>query len=79
MRQGKETLRDLLDSIGIHSGDDSVFVLVDSLESLWSSTKMEVSRRYIESEQWKHLLDKNVCIVANIMNSGVVIPMIILE
>ncbi len=57
MAKEKQTLRDFLDEIGVHSGDDRGFVL---LESLWSSNRMEVSRRYIESEPWKYLLDKNV-------------------
>ena len=57
MDKEKQKLRDFLDEIGVHSGDDRGFVLI---ESLFSSTRMEVSRRYIESEPWKHLLDKNV-------------------
>lgn len=53
----KQTLREYLDSIGVRSGDDRTFIL---FESLFSQTQMEVSRRYIESEPWKYLLDKNI-------------------
>ena len=57
MAKEKETLREFLDSIGVRSGDDRTFIL---FESLFSQTQMEVSRRYIESEPWEYLLDKNI-------------------
>ena len=57
MEKEKIILRDYLDDIGVHSGDDRTFILY---ESLFSQTRMEVSRRYIESEPFKHLLDKTI-------------------
>lgn len=49
-----ETLKQYLDRIGIGKGDDSGFVLQHG------STTMEVSRRYLEAEAWKDLLDKEI-------------------
>ena len=49
-----ETLRQYLDRIGIKSGDDSGFVLQHG------GTEMQVSRRYLESEPWRYLLDKPI-------------------
>lgn len=57
MAKEKETLRQFLDKNGVKPGDDRGFILY---ESLFSQTQMEVSRRYIESEPWKYLLDKNI-------------------
>ena len=50
----EETLRQYLDRIHIDSGNDSGFVLQHG------STEMLVSRRYLESKPWKHLLDKKI-------------------
>lgn len=63
--ENKKTLKEYLDSIGVHSGDDRGFVLVDGL---FSSTRMEVSRRYLESEPWKYLLDKTIYSIDNTTN-----------
>lgn len=60
-----KTLAEYLDSIGVHSGDNRGFILC---ESLFSRTQMEVSRRYLESEPWKHLLDYKVFSVDNATN-----------
>lgn len=48
-----ETLREYLDRIHIFSGDDNAFVV----QVLFEGTEMNVSRRYLESEPWKHMLD----------------------
>ena len=65
MAENKKTLKDYLDSIGVKSGDDRGFVLIDGL---FSSTRMEVSRRYIESDPWKYLLNKKIFSVSNTTN-----------
>ena len=65
MAEDKKTLKDYLDSIGVHSGDDREFVLIDGL---FSSTRMEVSRRYIETDPWKYLLNKKIFSVSNTTN-----------
>lgn len=49
-----ETLREYLDRIHIFEGNDAGFVVVDG------NTEMHVSRRYLECEAWKHLLDKKI-------------------
>lgn len=61
----KQTLAEYLDSIGVHSGDDRGFILY---ESLFSRTQMEVSRRYLESAPWEHLLKYEVFSVNNATN-----------
>ena len=59
MEETKEqTLREYLDSIDIHEGDDSRFVL----QEMNKSTEMAVSRRYIECEAWNYLLD---CVIVD--------------
>lgn len=59
------TLKEYLDIIGVHSGDDRGFVLI---EGLFSSTRMEVSRRYIEAESYEYLLDRKMLSVSNTTN-----------
>ena len=49
-----ETLRQYLDRIGIKSGNDSGFVVQNG------STEMQVSRRYLESEPWRDILEKEI-------------------
>ena len=50
-------LKDYLDKIGVKESDDRIFIL---FKSLFSTTRMEVSRRYLESEPFKYLLDKTI-------------------
>lgn len=59
------TLREYLDAIGVYAGDDRGFVLV---RGLFGCTRMEVSRRYIESEPYEYLLDHTVLNVSNTTN-----------
>lgn len=51
-----ETLREFLDRINIGPGDDRGFVV----HELFTNTEMQVSRRYLECEAWKYLLDKKI-------------------
>ena len=57
MSQKNETLREYLDRINIGPGDDSGFILK---EGLFGGTEMQVSRRYLESEPWCYLLDREI-------------------
>ncbi len=52
----KETLGEYLDRIHIWPGDDSGFIV----QELFKNTEMQVSRRYLECEAWKYLLDKEI-------------------
>lgn len=65
MENKEQTLREYLDSIGCYSGDDRGFVLY---KSFWSNTRYEVSRRYLESAPYEHLLDKYIFSVDNTTN-----------
>ena len=56
MAQKSETLRQYLDRINIKEGDDSGFVV----KVFPSGTTYEVSRRYLESEPMKDILDKTI-------------------
>lgn len=50
-----KSLREHLDDIGVHSGDDRGFTVIHN-----GTTEMCVSRRYLESDPMKHYLDMNV-------------------
>lgn len=52
-KERNETLREYLDRIHIGSGDDSGFVV----QEIFKSTEMQVSRRYLECETWRYILD----------------------
>lgn len=56
MENKSETLRQYLDRIHIDSGDDSGFVV----KVFPGGTTYEVSRRYLESEPMKYILDKTI-------------------
>ena len=51
-----ETLRQYLDRIESGPGNDSGFVV----EVLGENTEMNVSRRYLESEPWRYILDLEI-------------------
>lgn len=51
-----DTLRSYLDRINVGPGDDDGFVIY----ILGENNEMHVSRRYLESEPWKHVLDKKI-------------------
>ena len=51
-----ETLREYLDRINVKEGSDAGFIV----QELYKYTEMHVSRRYLECEAWKHLLDKKI-------------------
>jgi hypothetical protein len=53
----KKTLRETLDLMNVGPGDSRGFMVQ---EGLFSRTVMNVSRRYLESAAWKHLLDRKV-------------------
>lgn len=48
-----EILKDYLNRINIGPGNDSGFVV----QELGKGTEMQVSRRYLECEAWKYILD----------------------
>ena len=51
-----ETLREYLDRINVENGSDAGFIV----QELYKNTEMHVSRRYLECEAWKYLLDKKI-------------------
>lgn len=51
-----ETLREYLDRIGVNSGSDAGLVI----QEMFKGTEMQVSRRYLESAPWQHLLDYEI-------------------
>lgn len=53
----RQKLSEFLDEIGVKQGDERGFVLYEDPNS---ACRMEVSRRYIESEPWRYLLDKEI-------------------
>lgn len=53
----KKTLRETLDEMHVGPGDARGFMVQ---EGLFSKTVMNVSRRYLECEAWKYLLDRKV-------------------
>ena len=54
MKDQVKTLKEYLDDIGIGKGDNSSFVIIVG------NTEMRVSRRYLESEPMRDVLNKKV-------------------
>lgn len=51
-----QTLRQYLDSIGIESGSDALFVV----QELNRNTEFQCSRRYLECPTWVYMLDLEI-------------------